>query len=67
MDESIYPEQSESGDYSTEIGYEQNCKTQLVENEYNSLEQLVDLIGQSTSMSMYVNVALEQDFPQLEG
>jgi hypothetical protein len=35
-------------------------KTQHTENEYDALEELVDLIGQSTSI--YVEAAFEQGF-----
>lgn len=38
----------------------QGYKTNHTENEYDDLEQLVDLIGQSTSM--YVKAAFEQGF-----
>ncbi|WP_339273413.1 DUF6809 family protein [Paenibacillus sp. FSL W8-0426] len=59
LDESIHPVQAEYQEINRRISdIMQNYKTQLNESEYDTLEQLVDLIGQSTSM--YVEAAFEQ-------
>ncbi|UPK42116.1 DUF6809 family protein [Paenibacillus pabuli] len=61
LDESIHPEQAEYQEINRQISdLMQGYKTQLTENEYDDLEQLVDLIGQSTSM--YVEAAFEKGF-----
>ncbi|XOJ00891.1 DUF6809 family protein [Paenibacillus polymyxa] len=61
LDESIHPEQAEYQAINRQISdLMQDYKTQLTDNEYDALEQLVDLIGQSTSM--YVEAAFEQGF-----
>ncbi|MDN4601621.1 hypothetical protein P5G61_10340 [Paenibacillus sp. F6_3S_P_1C] len=61
LDESIHPEQAEYQEINRQISnLMHNYKTQLTESEYDALEQLVDLIGQSTSM--YVEAAFEQGF-----
>ncbi|WP_340017876.1 DUF6809 family protein [Paenibacillus sp. FSL H3-0457] len=61
LDESIHPEQEEYQEINRQISdLMQAYKTQLTENEYDALEQLIDLIGQSTSM--YVEAAFEQGF-----
>ncbi|MCP1421916.1 hypothetical protein J3D43_000432 [Paenibacillus xylanexedens] len=61
LDESIHPEQAEYQEINRQISdLMQDYKTQLAENEYDALEQLVDLIGQSTSM--YVEAAFEKGF-----
>lgn len=61
LDESILPEQEEYQEINRQISdLMQGYKTQLTENEYDALEQLIDLIGQSTSM--YVEAAFEQGF-----
>lgn len=61
LDESIHPEQAEYQEINRRISdIMQNYKTQLNESEYDALEQLVDLIGQSTSM--YVEAAFKQGF-----
>ncbi|WP_413407955.1 DUF6809 family protein [Paenibacillus amylolyticus] len=61
LDESIHPEQAEYQEINRQISdLMQDYKTQLTENEYDALEQLIDLIGQSTSM--YVEAAFEQGF-----
>lgn len=61
LDESIHPEQAEYQEINRRISdIMQDYKTQLNESEYDALEQLVDLIGQSTSM--YVEAAFEQGF-----
>ncbi|MEC0124166.1 DUF6809 family protein [Paenibacillus pabuli] len=61
LDESIHPEQAEYQEINRQISdLMQDYKTQLTENEYDALEQLIDLIGQFTSM--YVEAAFEQGF-----
>lgn len=61
LDESIHPEQEEYQEINRQISdLMQDYKTQLTGNEYDALEQLIDLIGQSTSM--YVEAAFEQGF-----
>ncbi|MCZ1266621.1 DUF6809 family protein [Paenibacillus tundrae] len=61
LDESIHPEHPEYQEINRRISdLMQNYKTQHTENEYDALEELVDLIGQSTSM--YVEAAFEQGF-----
>ncbi|MCF7753214.1 hypothetical protein KQ941_02080 [Paenibacillus xylanexedens] len=61
LDESIHPEQEEYQEINRQISdLMQDYKTQLTGNEYDVLEQLIDLIGQSTSM--YVEAAFEQGF-----
>ncbi|WP_408892357.1 DUF6809 family protein [Paenibacillus taichungensis] len=61
LDESIHPEHAEYQEINRRISdLMQNYKTQHTENEYDALEELVDLIGQSTSM--YVEAAFEQGF-----
>jgi hypothetical protein len=61
LDESIHPEQAEYHKINSQISdIMQNYKTKLPDTEYDSLEQLIDLIGQSTSM--YVEAAFEQGF-----
>lgn len=61
LDESIHPEQEEYQEINRQISDLMQCyKTQLTGNEYDALEQLIDLIGQSTSM--YVEAAFEQGF-----
>ncbi|MDK8192387.1 hypothetical protein QP794_20090 [Paenibacillus sp. UMB7766-LJ446] len=61
LDESIHPEQAEYLEINRQISdLMQDYKTRLTGNEYDALEQLIDLIGQSTSM--YVEAAFEQGF-----
>ncbi|WP_413372472.1 DUF6809 family protein [Paenibacillus taichungensis] len=61
LDESIHPENAEYQEINRQISdLMQEYKIQLTEREYDDLEQLVDLIGQSTSM--YVEAAFEQGF-----
>ncbi|MET3940949.1 hypothetical protein ABIC22_003761 [Paenibacillus sp. PvP094] len=61
LDESIHPEQAEYQEINCQISdMMQNYKTKLPDTEYDTLEQLIDLIGQSTSM--YVETAFEQGF-----
>ncbi|PYE51788.1 hypothetical protein HUB98_07105 [Paenibacillus barcinonensis] len=61
LDESIHPEQDEYYEINSQISDTmQNYKTKLPDTEYDALEQLIDLIGQSTSM--YVEAAFEQGF-----
>ncbi|MDR6720551.1 DUF6809 family protein [Paenibacillus sp. 2003] len=61
LDESIHPEQEEYQEINRQIAdLMQDYRTQLTVNEYDALEQLIDLIGQSTSM--YVEAAFEQGF-----
>ena len=61
LDESIHPEHTEYQVINRQISdMMQEYKTRLNESEYDALEQLVDLIGQSTSM--YVEAAFEQGF-----
>ncbi|WP_017687528.1 DUF6809 family protein [Paenibacillus sp. PAMC 26794] len=61
LDESIHPEQAGYQEINRQISdLMQDYKTQLTKNEYDALEQLIDLIGQSTSM--YVEAAFEQGF-----
>ncbi|OPG96303.1 hypothetical protein B2I21_23430 [Chryseobacterium mucoviscidosis] len=61
LDESIHPEQAEYQEINCQISdLMQDYKTRLTGNEYDALEQLIDLIGQSTSM--YVEAAFEQGF-----
>lgn len=61
LDESIHPEQAEYHEINSQISdLMQNYKTKLPDTEYDALEQLIDLIGQSTSM--YVEAAFEQGF-----
>lgn len=61
LDESIHPEHAEYQEINRRISdLMQDYKTQLTEREYDALEQLVELIGQSTSM--YVEAAFEQGF-----
>ncbi|HBU85677.1 MAG TPA: hypothetical protein DEF35_29130 [Paenibacillus sp.] len=61
LDESIHPEHAEYQEINRQISdLMQDYKTNLTENEYDVLEQLIDLIGQSTSM--YVEAAFEQGF-----
>ncbi|WP_095206129.1 DUF6809 family protein [Paenibacillus sp. O199] len=61
LDESIHPEHAKYQEINRRISdLMQNYKTQHTENEYDALEELVDLIGQSTSM--YVEAAFEQGF-----
>ncbi|MCK6077395.1 DUF6809 family protein [Paenibacillus silvae] len=61
LDESIHPEQAEYHEINSQISdMMQNYKTKLPDTEYDALEQLIDLIGQSTSM--YVEAAFEQGF-----
>ncbi|WP_308723134.1 DUF6809 family protein [Paenibacillus polysaccharolyticus] len=61
LDESIHPEQGEYQEINRQISdMMQNYKTKLPDTEYDALEQLIDLIGQSTSM--YVEAAFEQGF-----
>lgn len=61
LDESIHPEQAEYHEINSQISeMMQNYKTKLPDIEYDSLEQLIDLIGQSTSI--YVEAAFEQGF-----
>jgi hypothetical protein len=61
LDESIHPEHAEYQEINYQISdLMQDYKTQLTGNEYDALEQLIDLIGQSTSM--YVEAAFEQGF-----
>lgn len=61
MDESIHPEQEEYREINRQISdLMQGYKTKLPDTEYDALEQLIDLIGQSTSM--YVEAAFEQGF-----
>ncbi|GGH43520.1 hypothetical protein GCM10008014_04350 [Paenibacillus silvae] len=61
LDESIHPEQAEYHEINSQISdIMQNYKTKLPDTEYDALEQLIDLIGQSTSM--YVEAAFEQGF-----
>ncbi|WP_145331864.1 DUF6809 family protein [Paenibacillus xylanexedens] len=61
LDESIHPEQAEYYEINSQISnIMQNYKTKLPDTEYDALEQLIDLIGQSTSM--YVEAAFEQGF-----
>ncbi|SLJ92137.1 MULTISPECIES: DUF6809 family protein [unclassified Paenibacillus] len=51
LDESIHPEHVEYQEINRQIlDLMQGYKTKFTENEYDALEQLVDLIGQSTSM-----------------
>lgn len=61
LDESIQPEQAEYREINSQISdIMQNYKAMLPDAEYDALEQLIDLIGQSTSM--YVEAAFEQGF-----
>ncbi|MCP1185535.1 DUF6809 family protein [Paenibacillus sp. 1781tsa1] len=61
LDESIHPEQEEYQEINRQISdMMHNYKTNLTDTEYDALEQLVDLIGQSTSM--YVEAAFEKGF-----
>lgn len=61
LDESIHPEQAEYHEINSQISdMMQNYKTKLPDTEIDALEQLIDLIGQSTSM--YVEAAFEQGF-----
>lgn len=61
LDESIHPEQAEYYEINSQISdIMQNYKTKLPDTEYDALERLIDLIGQSTSM--YVEAAFEQGF-----
>ncbi|CAI6064103.1 hypothetical protein PAECIP112173_01910 [Paenibacillus sp. JJ-100] len=61
LDESIHPEQAEYHEINSQISdMMQNYKTKLPDTEYDALEQLIDLIGQSTSI--YVEAAFEQGF-----
>ncbi|WP_433921497.1 DUF6809 family protein [Paenibacillus taichungensis] len=61
LDESIYPEHADYQEINRQISdLMQGYKTKLTDNEYDALEQLIDLIGQSTSM--YVEAAFEQGF-----
>ena len=61
LDESIHPEQAEYYEINSQISdIMQNYKTKLPDTEYDALEQLIDLIGQSTSI--YVEAAFEQGF-----
>ncbi|MFC9710117.1 DUF6809 family protein [Paenibacillus sp. NPDC056933] len=61
LDESIHPDQAEYREINSQISdLIQGYKTKLTKSEYDDLEQLVDLIGQSTSM--YVEAAFEQGF-----
>ncbi|WP_339304894.1 DUF6809 family protein [Paenibacillus sp. FSL L8-0435] len=61
LDESIHPEQAVYQEINRQISdMMQNYKTNLTDTEYDALEQLIDLIGQSTSM--YVEAAFEQGF-----
>ncbi|WP_405153208.1 DUF6809 family protein [Paenibacillus sp. FSL K6-0108] len=61
LDESIHPEQAEYYEINSQISdIMRNYKTKLPDTEYDALEQLIDLIGQSTSM--YVEAAFEQGF-----
>ncbi|MEK3824245.1 DUF6809 family protein [Paenibacillus sp. FSL K6-1558] len=61
LDESIHPEQAEYYEINSQISdMMQNYKTKLPDTEYDALERLIDLIGQSTSM--YVEAAFEQGF-----
>lgn len=61
LDESIHPEHSEYQEINRRISdLMHDYKTQHTENEYDALEELVDLIGQSTSI--YVEAAFEQGF-----
>ncbi|MGQ8874554.1 DUF6809 family protein [Paenibacillus sp. TSA_86.1] len=61
LDESIHPEQAEYYEINSQISdIMQNYKTKLPDTEYDDLEQLIDLIGQSTSM--YMEAAFEQGF-----
>ncbi|MBR2566064.1 MAG: hypothetical protein IKE29_15785 [Paenibacillus sp.] len=61
LDESIHPEQDEYYEINSQISdIMQNYKTKLPDTEYDALEQLIDLIGQSTSI--YVEAAFEQGF-----
>nr|WP_154983721.1 DUF6809 family protein [Paenibacillus xylanexedens] len=61
LDESIQPEQAEYHGINSQISdIMQNYKTKLSDTEYDALERLIDLIGQSTSM--YVEAAFEQGF-----
>ncbi|WP_342551843.1 DUF6809 family protein [Paenibacillus sp. FSL R7-0652] len=61
LDESIHPDQAEYREINSQISdLMQGYKTKLTKSEYDDLEQLVDLIEQSTSM--YVEAAFEQGF-----
>ncbi|MCP1132914.1 hypothetical protein NKT34_06415 [Paenibacillus polysaccharolyticus] len=61
LDESINPEQTEYYEINSQISdIMQNYKTKLPDTDYDALEQLIDLIGKSTSM--YVEAAFEQGF-----
>lgn len=61
LDESIHPEQAKYHEINSQISdMMQNYKTKLPDTEYDALEQLIDLIGQSASM--YVEAAFEQGF-----
>ncbi|KAA8782364.1 hypothetical protein ABIE27_000775 [Paenibacillus sp. 4624] len=61
LDELIHPEQAEYYEINSQISdIMQNYKTKLPDTEYDALERLIDLIGQSTSM--YVEAAFEQGF-----
>ncbi|WP_427050273.1 DUF6809 family protein [Paenibacillus sp. TC-CSREp1] len=61
LDESIHPEHAEYYEINSQISdIMQSYKTKLPDTEYDALEQLIDLIGQSTSM--YVEAAFEQGF-----
>ncbi|MDP9699635.1 DUF6809 family protein [Paenibacillus polysaccharolyticus] len=61
LDESIHPEQAEYHEINSQISdIMQNYKTKLPDTDYDALERLIDLIGQSTSM--YVEAAFEQGF-----
>ncbi|MBY0204570.1 DUF6809 family protein [Paenibacillus cucumis (ex Kampfer et al. 2016)] len=61
LDESIHPEQAEYYEINRQISdIMQNYKTKLPDTDYDALEQLIDLIGQSTSI--YVEAAFEQGF-----
>ncbi|WDQ31881.1 hypothetical protein PTQ21_26375 [Paenibacillus marchantiae] len=66
LDELIHPEHAKYQEINRRISdLMQNYKTQHTENEYDALEELVDLIGQSTSM--YVEAAFEQGSAQAVG
>lgn len=61
LDESIHPDQAEYREINSQISdLMQGYKTKLTKSEYDDLEQLVDLIEQSTSM--YVEALFEQGF-----